>query len=218
MINDPKPLTLIGHLQLQEGERTGTVVARNTATKQIVAFTTVNQRGWFTLSDLPGGLDLKLWGFPGQEIEQQKIESAIASPPAIYYEAIVPPDAPDYSAVYLNGVSSIISARLTHAPSLSFAEASQQAKDYLFGKAASVFLPGYTPEFLGHIAAPSVYDPPTFLDEANKAGGVGKLVEQAALEMDNANNLRAFKNNVVKNLAISNASANLAVRKRLKSH
>src|ERR1044071_7394347 len=173
--------TLRGHLGA--GQSTGTVALQDTSTNEVIAVTLTNELGWFSFPGVPA-TDLRLFGIPGEELSEVEMTAAIAVPPVVHYEAVVP--AGNTDVVYLNGVSSIVAARLKLLSAANNADVSDQVKDHLFGKGASLLLPGYPAEFIAHLAHPSVFSTRAFLNEAGNEGGVAALAAKVAEEL-NAN-------------------------------
>ena len=165
-------LTLEGHLQLAGNETNGTVALLDQG-NEILAVTTADANGRFSL-ETNAASGLKLYGFPGQDLTDAQITRALSQSSTVYYETAVPSTTATHITLYLNGASSLVAAFKKNNP----ATAQPQAKAMLFGDSANILLPGYSTEFLAHLAPEKIYSHDTFLQKAGAAGGVSAFASQ----------------------------------------
>ncbi|RQO66467.1 hypothetical protein DBR43_30125 [Pedobacter sp. KBW06] len=178
-------LILSGHLQLLSTEDTGTVAALD-GQQKVLATTTTTADGRFTFNAEIAGPGCRLYGFPGQSLNDDSIASALQTPDAVYYEALIPETTSPWISLYLNAGSSMVTA--AHKANIAENQVQKKVKSLLFGEAVGLFMPGYTADFIAHIAHPEIFDASLFLSKSLTAGGPAALSDQLLHQTDPENN------------------------------
>lgn len=174
-------LTISGHLQLLSTENTGTIAALN-GQQKVLAITSATADGRFTLNAVITEPGCRLYGFPGQSLTDDSITSTLQTPGAVHYEALIPETRSPWITLYLNAGSSMVTA--AHKANVEENEVQKKVKSLLFGAAVGLFMPGYTADFIAHIAHPEVFDASLFLSKSLEAGGPAALSDQLLNQTD----------------------------------
>lgn len=178
-------LSISGYLHLLSTENTGTIAALDEQQK-VLAIATTTADGRFTLSAAITEPGYRLYGFPGQSLNDDSIASALQTPDAVYYEALIPETESPWIALYLNAGSSMVTA--AHKASIEDSQVQKKVKSLLFGEAVALFMPGYTADFIAHIAHPETFDGSLFLSKSLEAGGPAALSDQLLNRTDTEKN------------------------------
>lgn len=180
-MKDTKQRDLRGYLQLRKNQTKGTIAILHPDTKTVIASTWVDERGRFFIKDI-ALIHGKIIGFPGVELEDKELEKLIEHPVGIYYEALFSEHR--HETIYINGISTLTSNHNSQLTAKNDTLFTNQLKDHLFGKHASIFFPGYSPEFIAHIAQSSLFDVDIFLKEIEGVDNIQNMLKKLTDEID----------------------------------